>query len=195
MKDRYGVMAHESLKKISNVFGAQVEDIKAIEAPVLSLSDCEVKGWFLSLELFPSTAEIIGVFDNGKCAVTKNSYYDGTAYRIGTMFFQRYFTRQSQASRKLLCEMLNIQKEIGLLNPTHLLRLKVLEGDGKRLLILKTATERSTHWSKFRKNITSAVSIRNVHALETAISAIYKLIHRTCLSLKRHFKIIKNPAF
>lgn len=137
MKDRYGVMAHESLKKISNVFGAQVEDIKAIEAPVLSLSDCEVKGWFLSLELFPSTAEIIGVFDNGKCAVTKNSYYDGTAYRIGTMFFQRYFTRQSQASRKLLCEMLNIQKEIGLLNPTHLLRLKVLEGDGKRLLILK----------------------------------------------------------
>lgn len=137
MKDRYGVLTQGTLDQVAEVFGAQVEDIKAMETPTLSLYDGDLEGWFLSLELLPSTAEVVGVFENGKCAVTKNSYHSGTAYRIGTMFFQRYFTKQMAASRKLLKDMLQIEKEICLLNPTHLLRLKVLEGGGKRVLILK----------------------------------------------------------
>lgn len=71
MKDRYGVMAHESLKKISNVFGAQVEDIKAIEAPVLSLSDCEVKGWFYRLNCFPPRRKLSAYLTTGNVPLQK----------------------------------------------------------------------------------------------------------------------------
>ena len=159
MKDRYGVMTQKNLDKFAQIFGAQVEDIKAIETPTLSLYDGELEGWFLSLELLPSTADIVGVFGNGKCAVTKNSCHSGTAYRIGTMFFQRYFTKPMAASRKLLKDMLRIEKEICLLNPTHLLRLKVLEGGEKRLLILKNRANAQTALLK----IPQAYSLRCIN--------------------------------
>lgn len=137
MKDRYGVITPAQLQKIGAVFGAQVEDIKAIETPAISLGDGAVDGWFLALELLPSTADVLGVFDNGKCAVAKNSFHEGTAYRIGTMFFQRYFTKQSAAACRLLAGLLPVKKEIRLLNPSHLLRLRTLKGDNKALMILK----------------------------------------------------------
>lgn len=137
MKDRYGVITPAQLQKIGAVFGAQVEDIKAIETPAISLGDGAVDGWFLALELLPSTADVLGVFDNGKCAVAKNSFHEGTAYRIGTMFFQRYFTKQSAQARRLLAGLLPVKKEIRLLNPSHLLRLRTLKGDNKALMILK----------------------------------------------------------
>lgn len=45
MKDRYGVITPAQLQKIGAVFGAQVEDIKAIETPAISLGDGAVDGW------------------------------------------------------------------------------------------------------------------------------------------------------
>ena len=103
------------------------------------------------------------------------------------MFFQRYFTRPSRASRKLLCEMLNIQKEISLLNPTHLLRLKVLEGDGKRLLILKNrdgaqhALIKIPQAYKLRCINQECVSIRNGDICDIQIDAQDVLVFEATL--------------
>lgn len=170
MKDPHGFLSEENRTVLAEVFGTEVEDIRADASEFYySLGDRAIPGWFLQCELLPLDAEACGCFSNGKPAVTKHSYGNGRAVRIGSVYFQQYFAKPTIELRDSLKALLGIEKEYVLENGNHCLRMKTLcSGEERILIFCNTGMAQTAHLrlhdgimlqaldsSDFRKNETT----------------------------------------
>jgi beta-galactosidase len=139
-KDKNGQISLENRMATNQVFGATLVDIEAAHGIDIRLENSQdsLPGWFLKCSLAESgPAQVLGRFANNAPAVVRNSFGRGVAVRIGTVFFQRYFSQpnpvQLEFFRGLLPEM---PREVLLQNVSPALRLRRLVTDGADLIIL-----------------------------------------------------------
>lgn len=92
-KDPYGKLAREVYSSADNLWGARCSTYEAIDLGASYVADTErtFTGWFLRAILSPTTAETKATWTDRTPAVTCRRAGRGTAWRIGTFFFQRYF--------------------------------------------------------------------------------------------------------
>ncbi|RED64879.1 beta-galactosidase [Cohnella lupini] len=96
MKDENGKLAGESLRRLAALFGAEVEDIETADDGLELYGtggELALPGWFyrLPLEIVGADVDVSARFADGRPAVTSRKYGEGSAIRIGTNAFQRYF--------------------------------------------------------------------------------------------------------
>ena len=138
MKDKNGMLSEENAAVSQEIFGTVLKDIMAFEgnAPIKT-DNYNPSGWFLKCELSGITSDILGTFENKTSAITKNIFGKGTAIRIGTIFFQEYFSSPKAENNKLLGSLIKLDRSIYLKNPDRSLRMHLLKGDGFAIMILQ----------------------------------------------------------
>jgi beta-galactosidase len=147
MKDPDGRVAVEGSILLAEALGCMVDDIQSRADPITVMStggEALLNGWFFQCQLHaaPETG-VLGRFEDGSVAVTCN--VKGTAIRIGTVFFQRYLTRTDEKNLRFLASLLPENSKLPrLLNPSPELRLKVLKGEGRSVLVLLNNGEAKT---------------------------------------------------
>ncbi|MCZ8514308.1 hypothetical protein O9H85_18115 [Paenibacillus filicis] len=139
MKDENGHIDKEALQAAARLFGSQVQDVETgLESIRLKNRSVEREGWFYRLPLRTTEAEAVYRFDDSRPAVTECKLGNGRAVRIGTNFFQAYFTRPDKEAGKWLASLLpqTLHDSIALVNSRKDLRLRQLDHPQGKLLIL-----------------------------------------------------------
>jgi beta-galactosidase len=142
MKDVNGYISGENKETVDRIFGNILIDVEAAGSEFdIDLTERNEKlvGWFIKCSFAENPSEnVIGRFADGKAGIIKNTYFRGSAIRIGTVFFQRYLTEQYKGHLLFLKAMIprRESKDVKLENPSFTLRLKALKSDSYDLLII-----------------------------------------------------------
>ncbi|MCD9020757.1 beta-galactosidase [Cohnella silvisoli] len=154
MKDENGKLDAATLRKVAALFGAAVEDIETDDEGLELYGengDVVLPGWFYRLPLEAGgTSRVTARFSDGRAAATCRSYGKGTAVRLGTNAFQRYFANPDAITfhfvQTLVGEAISgdIHLNEGDNGPTAGLRLKTLHHpEGKVLVVLNEGPRRT----------------------------------------------------
>jgi beta-galactosidase GanA len=139
MKDRNGKLNEHILVRISELFGAAVEDIETDDENMELITNNDmVEGWFYRLPLLlDPQANLLAKFYDGKPAVSERKYGDGRAIRIGTNLFQKYFAQPNNEILKFVKQIMNFGhvEDVILINPDAKLRMKKLNHPEGKIVI------------------------------------------------------------
>ncbi|QJD86938.1 beta-galactosidase [Cohnella herbarum] len=103
MKDENGKMDAAVQRELASLFGSGMEDIETDDEGLQLVDgngEVVLPGWFYRLPLEASpAARVLAWFADGRPAITSKKHGEGTAIRIGTNAFQRYFAMPDRATR------------------------------------------------------------------------------------------------
>jgi beta-galactosidase len=154
-RDHNGRIFNENKAAADRIFGVTLHDSDPKNSDLKSeefyFEGCGLKteGWFFRLlfqdDYRKSGAEIVARWEeDGEPAVFRHKYGNGTAIRIGTAFFHRYFIKPDKTSLVFLKTLLpeKIFGGIKLLNPSYNLRLRELTNGKQSVLIVLNTNEK-----------------------------------------------------
>lgn len=148
MKDEDGRISEFNQRKLSEIFGMNVEGIEGVPANfriIYESGDKGFPGWFVRVIPQILQGKCIAQFEDGREAVVLNRLGEGMGIRIGTAFFQRYLSKPDNEHIEFLSNILPEDLYSGrlrLLNSSSHLRIKrLLHTDGEVLIILNRGGE------------------------------------------------------
>jgi beta-galactosidase len=162
-KDKNGFTMQENRRVIDEIFSAPLEDIQAFKRCDIhpAAGGPAFEGWFFRC-IFDLSAEkaqkvedgsVLARFTDGKAAVLRRPYHKGTAIRIGTTFFQRYFARPNPEHITFFKALLpKIERPVELINVSPRLQLKRLKSKQAEILILINTAEGITARLRFTRD-------------------------------------------
>lgn len=102
-KDANGSLARAEWARHEEIFGVTVLDHIVEEYLPFIDDSLSGEGWFFRLNLdLAESALVRACWFDGEPAVVENPHGEGAAFRIGTVFFQRYLSEPGEANLKLL---------------------------------------------------------------------------------------------
>lgn len=128
-KDRHGRLASSLWPKAAKLWGAECVGYEAIDACHCTTEDGpSLPGWFARSLFETKKAEIVATWEDGSPAHLRNPIGKGGAYRIGTHFFQRYFSAAEPVALTWFRQLIEAYRAPAprLLNPSSSLRLRRL---------------------------------------------------------------------
>lgn len=144
-KDRRGRLATSLRAGATKLWGAECTGYEAVGARHCATEHgTSLQGWFARGQFEVGRAEISATWDDGSPACLRNRLGKGTACRIGTHFFQRYFTASDPAALGWFSALMGNHPESGprLLNPSASVRLRRLAGpEGEFGLLINSGVE------------------------------------------------------
>lgn len=127
-KDENGVVRSVQDQTLNKIFGAVVEDIEAVAETnnqFVEINSHKLPLWFLKVRLLAdSNTHILANFDSDSAALTFAKVGKGCSLRIGTVFFQRYFSQSDPTTKALLAEWLSLNPSFNSLAGAELARLR-----------------------------------------------------------------------
>lgn len=144
LKDEYGRICAHRFPLLERLFGVHQKDVGVLNGPEdWTLEGITCPAWFLRMEGLPVTAEVLGRFSDGAPAALRNHLGDGTALRLQTAFFQRYFPDQDEGQKDMLSKLLPPlpEKRIALENPSPVLSSRLLSQGSDHVLMLFNASD------------------------------------------------------
>lgn len=98
-KDRHGRLAGSLWPAAAQLWGADCTGYEAITTQHCATAQgSSIPGWFARAQFEITHADIAATRDDGAPACLRNRIRQGTAFRIGTHFFQRYFSDSDPAA-------------------------------------------------------------------------------------------------
>jgi beta-galactosidase len=150
-RDKNGFIFNENKAITDKIFGVTLHDSDPKEDVFyFEGGGLKTEGWFFRLlfqdDYKQNSTEVVARWEeDGEPAVFRHKYANGTAIRIGTAFFNRYFTKPNTGGLAFLKTLLpkKVFDGIKLLNPDTQLRLRELtNGKQSIVIILNTDTEK-----------------------------------------------------
>lgn len=144
-KDRHGRLATPLWPSAARLWGAECVGYDAIAArPCATEDGSSLLGWFARAHFETGQAEIAATWDDGAPACLRNRIGKGEAFRIGTHFFQRYFSEPDAAALAWFRQLAEacLPAAPRLLNPGPTLRLRRLAGvDGELGVLVNSGSQ------------------------------------------------------
>lgn len=142
-KDANGYISEENRELYDSIFGANLEDIVAIEDDAAHY--CGIPAWFARV-IVEEPSERVAAFQDNSPAIFENKLEKGLAIRITTLFFQYYFASENNACLPIMESLLRgwIHRNIYLTNPSKDLRCHILPCDSFHIVILLNKAETVT---------------------------------------------------
>jgi hypothetical protein len=145
-KDRHGRLSKTLWPAAARLWGAECTGYEAIASRHYATEQgSSLLGWFARSQFETTQAEIAATWDDGEPACLHNRIGGGAAFRIGTHFFQRYFTEADPAGLAWFQQLIEgyLAKAPRLLNPGATLRLRRLASPGGELGFLINSDTRT----------------------------------------------------
>lgn len=145
-KDRDGRLARSLWADAAKLWGAECTGYEAVGTKqCASAAGGSLRGWFAQGQFEVTQAEIAARWEDGSPACLRNRIGDGTAFRIGTHFFQRYFTVDADPEALAWFRQLiesELEPALRLLNPGATLRLRRLASpEGELGFLINSGTQ------------------------------------------------------
>lgn len=146
-KNQFGRLAQELYPLADRLWGAECVTYEAIDNDVSfrTAGDRSQRGWFVRPMLQPTTADPTGFWPDGVAAMTRHAIVKGTACRIGTALFQRYFVDADAQSLVLFQQLIadHLFPRVRLENAGAALRLRRLRGEASEIGVLINSSDDS----------------------------------------------------
>ena len=180
MKDPYGLVMRYD-KQLNNLFGMLVEDAEGAGDDLTI--ECEdsadnFPAWFVKIIPEVSTGKVLKKFNDGQAAVISNKCGKGIAIRIGTVFFQRYLSRQNPGAVKFFNDLLPsdvFDQPVILYNASCDLRLRRLNHIEGEVLFLLNKSSKTKALLKIRENGKLIELKENGHEYETSPGGLLEI--------------------